>query len=146
MTVRALSKGHRIAFVPWARVGEMCPVSFAAFYKQRLRWAMGWEQCTFRRMVAVFNSTAIPETRKWQTALLLVMRYWSISTAAFAATMIIIRQVTELATGRPVYQSSPLLLVEVGPLMTAQGLQWSVKREMKCTTRFLSPVVDVDVA
>jgi len=111
VTVRAMSAGYRLAFVPWARVAEMCPVGLGPFYKQRLRWAMGWEQCTFRRMVAVFNSTAIPETRKWQTALLLVMRYWSISTAAFAATMIVTRTITEWATGHPVYQSAPLVLV-----------------------------------
>jgi len=111
LTVRAMASGHQLAFVPWARVAEMCPQHPAGFYKQRLRWAMGWEQSTFRRMVAVFNSTAISERRKWQTALLLVMRYWSITTAAFAASMIVIRYVSEIMTGHPMYESPPLRFV-----------------------------------
>ena len=110
MTVRALSKGHRIAFVPWARVGEMCPVSFAAFYKQRLRWAMGWEQVTYRRMVLVFNSTSIEETRKWRTALLPVMRYWSISSASFATAQIILRPAFTFA-GVELFDAQPLVVL-----------------------------------
>ena len=78
VSIRALSLGHRMQFVPWAQVGELCPATFAAFYKQRLRWAMGWEQVTVKRIVTLFNSVAIPESRKWRTSVLLVARDWAI--------------------------------------------------------------------
>ena len=62
----------------------MCPANYRGFYKQRLRWAMGWEQVTYRRFGTLFNSTAITEWRKWRTALLLTLRYWSIIIALIA--------------------------------------------------------------
>ena len=57
-----------------AQVGELCPPTLSALYKQRLRWAMGWEQVTVRRLEALFSSRAISEPRKWRAFLLLIMR------------------------------------------------------------------------
>ena len=41
--VRETSPPFHISPFP-VQVGEMCPATFTALYKQRLRWAMGWEQ------------------------------------------------------------------------------------------------------
>ena len=84
VSIRALSLGYRMQFVPWAQVGELCPATLAAFYKQRLRWAMGWEQVTGRRFQMLFNSTRIPESRKWRTMILLVSRYFVLLTVILA--------------------------------------------------------------
>jgi len=45
-TTRALLSGAKIQFCPESRSGELAPVSVQAFWKQRLRWAMGWDQVT----------------------------------------------------------------------------------------------------
>jgi cellulose synthase/poly-beta-1,6-N-acetylglucosamine synthase-like glycosyltransferase len=34
---------------------EMTPNTFAAFWKQRLRWAQGWTQASYRHMPLVWN-------------------------------------------------------------------------------------------
>ena len=33
-----------ISFCPECRSGELPPATFRALYKQRLRWALGWDQ------------------------------------------------------------------------------------------------------
>ena len=38
----------RIRFCPEARSGELPPATFVALYRQRLRWALGWDQVTIR--------------------------------------------------------------------------------------------------
>ena len=78
VSIRALSLGHRMQVVPWAQVGELCPATLVAFYKQRLRWAMGWEQVTSKRFATLFSSNLISESKKWRTSVLLVSRYWAI--------------------------------------------------------------------
>mmetsp|Transcript_45424 Transcript_45424/g.97019 ORF Transcript_45424/g.97019 Transcript_45424/m.97019 type:complete len:520 (-) Transcript_45424:349-1908(-) len=45
-TTRALLSGAKIQFCPESRSGELAPVNVQAFWKQRLRWAMGWDQVT----------------------------------------------------------------------------------------------------
>ena len=111
LTIRALTTGHTIEFVPWAQVGEMCPATFEGFYKQRLRWAMGWEQVTYRRFGAVFNATTISEPRKWRIALLLTLRYWSITTALISVTMMGINTTYRLVYGTALPQPPPLMFL-----------------------------------
>jgi cellulose synthase/poly-beta-1,6-N-acetylglucosamine synthase-like glycosyltransferase len=50
LSTRALLKNKRIRFCPEARSGELAPCSLSALYKQRLRWAMGWEQVTLHHI------------------------------------------------------------------------------------------------
>lgn len=47
---RAILKNKRIRFCPEARSGELAPSSLGALYRQRLRWAMGWEQVTLHHI------------------------------------------------------------------------------------------------
>lgn len=44
----ALQGNQRIEFCPEAASGELAPVSIEAFCRQRLRWAVGWEQVTMK--------------------------------------------------------------------------------------------------
>jgi len=78
ITIRALASGKQMQFAPFLQVGEMCPATFKALYKQRLRWAMGWEQVTMQRITALFASSQISEPQKWRTLLLLISRYMTL--------------------------------------------------------------------
>ena len=49
-SLRATAHGHTVRLVPWAQVSELCPPSVGALLKQRMRWAMGWEQVAGRRL------------------------------------------------------------------------------------------------
>jgi len=82
ISIRALASGYKMANAPFLQVGEMCPVSLRALYKQRLRWAMGWEQVTMKRVSMLFGSPHITEPRKWRTMLLLVSRYITLISSA----------------------------------------------------------------
>ena len=106
VSIRALAQGHRMQFVPWAQVGELCPATLAGFYKQRLRWAMGWEQVTARRLSVLFSSTVIPESRKWRTMILLISRYWSISTALFSSGNMLRDQIYHTEKPLPIVATS----------------------------------------
>ena len=66
ISIRAMASGYKLQFAPWLQVGEMCPSTFKALYKQRLRWAMGWEQVTMERMYMLFASSNISEPKKWR--------------------------------------------------------------------------------
>ena len=45
-TMRALLGRVKIRFCPEARSGELPPASFSALWRQRLRWAIGWDQAS----------------------------------------------------------------------------------------------------
>ena len=96
ISIRALSLGHRMQFVPWAQVGELCPPTLAAFYRQRLRWAMGWEQVTFKRLTTLFSSNAITEAKKWRTSILLLARYSAMINGLIAMSNILMNLGHEL--------------------------------------------------
>ena len=43
---RMMRHGYRIGLCPTARSGELPPDGFGALWRQRLRWAIGWDQVT----------------------------------------------------------------------------------------------------
>jgi len=54
VSVRMLLQKHSIDFCPEARSGELAPVNLKALFKQRLRWAIGWDEVSlqlFRKVV-----------------------------------------------------------------------------------------------
>eukprot|EP00307_Rebecca_sp_RCC1486_P002423 CAMPEP_0119431404 /NCGR_PEP_ID=MMETSP1335-20130426/45850_1 /TAXON_ID=259385 /ORGANISM="Chrysoculter rhomboideus, Strain RCC1486" /LENGTH=508 /DNA_ID=CAMNT_0007457197 /DNA_START=184 /DNA_END=1710 /DNA_ORIENTATION=- len=71
---RAILKDKRIRFCPEARSGELAPSSISALYKQRMRWAMGWEQVTLAHLSTVRQSN-IPCSRKMGVVYMLPMRW-----------------------------------------------------------------------
>jgi cellulose synthase/poly-beta-1,6-N-acetylglucosamine synthase-like glycosyltransferase len=89
LSIRALSQGHLIQMAPHAQSVEMCPVDLRALYRQRLRWAIGWEEVTHVRLASVFGSPKISEPRKWRVSLLLMARYLTLFTSIFGVGQII---------------------------------------------------------
>jgi len=63
-SVRAMLKRAKIEFCPESRSGELAPATFGSLYKQRLRWAMGWDQVTFMHMKAISKSKELSCCRK----------------------------------------------------------------------------------
>jgi cellulose synthase/poly-beta-1,6-N-acetylglucosamine synthase-like glycosyltransferase len=53
LSFKALLESRRIEFCPEARSGELAPVSIGAFFRQRLRWAVGWEQVSLSNFKSV---------------------------------------------------------------------------------------------
>lgn len=51
--------GLRFRFLPECRSGELLPNGFRAFWRQRLRWAMGWDEVTLTHAPG-FWSAALP--------------------------------------------------------------------------------------
>jgi len=89
LSIRALSLGHSIQMIPHAQSLEMCPVGLYALYRQRLRWALGWEEVTHVRLSSVFGSPKISEPRKWRVSILLMARYLTLFTSIFGVGQIV---------------------------------------------------------
>mmetsp|Transcript_133586 Transcript_133586/g.249834 ORF Transcript_133586/g.249834 Transcript_133586/m.249834 type:complete len:567 (-) Transcript_133586:68-1768(-) len=84
MTIRSvLQQQLKFGFLPESRSGELAPAGFRALWKQRLRWAIGWDQVTLRY---TDKMSGLP----WKTRLalyyILVCRY----PALFCACVIVI--------------------------------------------------------
>ena len=55
LSTRALLGGKvRIRFEPRCRSGELPPATFRALYRQRLRWALGWDQVTLQHFSTIW--------------------------------------------------------------------------------------------
>jgi len=67
ISTRMLLEKHRIDFCPEARSGELAPVSFRALFKQRLRWAIGWDEVSLKLLRKIKTSDA-EGTRKLAVA------------------------------------------------------------------------------
>lgn len=61
-------------FLPESRSGELAPAGCRALWKQRLRWAMGWDQVTLRH-TAGFCSKDLPLSRRLGLAYIFVLRW-----------------------------------------------------------------------
>ena len=46
VSARAMLTNHNIAFCAESRSGELSPSDLGSLYRQRLRWAIGWDQAT----------------------------------------------------------------------------------------------------
>jgi cellulose synthase/poly-beta-1,6-N-acetylglucosamine synthase-like glycosyltransferase len=75
VSVRMLLEKHRIDFCPESRSGELAPVSLRALFKQRMRWAIGWDEVSlqlWRKMM----SAEVPRSRKFGVAYVCYSRWW----------------------------------------------------------------------
>jgi len=82
ISIRTLAAGYKMLNAPFLQVGEMCPQGLTALYKQRLRWAMGWEQVTMQRIALLLSSPHITEPRKWRVMGILISRYITLISSA----------------------------------------------------------------
>jgi len=61
----AIINGKKIRFCPVARSGELAPSSLQAVFKQRTRWAMGWDQVSIKHVLrGSVMSSQMPFSRK----------------------------------------------------------------------------------
>jgi cellulose synthase/poly-beta-1,6-N-acetylglucosamine synthase-like glycosyltransferase len=58
VSVRMLLERHTIDFCPEARSGELAPVNLRALFKQRQRWAIGWDQVSLYHFRDIFKAKA----------------------------------------------------------------------------------------
>lgn len=83
LSTRAMLGGKvTISFCPECRSGELPPATFLALYKQRLRWALGWDQVTLQHMSSIWKAN-IHAAQKWGLYYLLPLR-WAL---LFSATL-----------------------------------------------------------
>lgn len=79
--LRAFSRGakavHDLNVVSY----ELAPVTLAAFWKQRLRWAQGWAQASMRHVRLTFNKSPEGRNRNFRARFgllsLLFIREWT---------------------------------------------------------------------
>jgi cellulose synthase/poly-beta-1,6-N-acetylglucosamine synthase-like glycosyltransferase len=76
VSVRMLLEKHRIDFCPEARSGELAPVNLRALFKQRLRWAIGWDEVSLQLGQKILQADA-KSTRKAAIAYLCWARWFT---------------------------------------------------------------------
>jgi len=84
LSTRAMLSGRvTISFCPECRSGELPPATFRALYKQRLRWALGWDQVTLQHMDSIWNAKPLGCAQKAGLYYILPLR-WALM---FSATL-----------------------------------------------------------
>lgn len=63
-TLRALSRGCKIVHELNAVSYELAPTTFAAMWKQRLRWAQGWAQVSMKHTILSFNKPTAEQGKR----------------------------------------------------------------------------------
>mmetsp|Transcript_37671 Transcript_37671/g.70443 ORF Transcript_37671/g.70443 Transcript_37671/m.70443 type:complete len:531 (+) Transcript_37671:58-1650(+) len=69
--------GFKFRFLPESRSGELAPASWSALWKQRMRWALGWDQVTIKSSPGLFRSN-IPRRRRCALSYIFYIRYLSV--------------------------------------------------------------------
>lgn len=64
VSCRAILNNHNIVFCPEARSGELAPPTLLSLYRQRLRWAIGWDEVTLACLKLLARSK-LSARRKW---------------------------------------------------------------------------------
>eukprot|EP00930_Biecheleria_cincta_P071669 TRINITY_DN59135_c0_g1_i1.p1 TRINITY_DN59135_c0_g1~~TRINITY_DN59135_c0_g1_i1.p1 ORF type:complete len:560 (-),score=84.74 TRINITY_DN59135_c0_g1_i1:178-1857(-) len=59
-----MQHGFTLTFLPESRSGELLPANLMAFWTQRLRWAMGWDQVTLRYAKVFWKNSVLSLRRK----------------------------------------------------------------------------------
>jgi cellulose synthase/poly-beta-1,6-N-acetylglucosamine synthase-like glycosyltransferase len=84
ISLRTMLDGRRILIAPWVVVEELCPPSLSIFVRQRLRWALGWEQASLKHVVGVLK-------KRKRLLVVLLSRYINIAAGLFAFINLITR-------------------------------------------------------
>lgn len=88
ISVRAQMNHHRIDFCPEARSGELAPSSLDALCQQRLRWAVGWDQVSFKYSHEVMFSSVLPFFTRFGLFHVLVMRWLLLLAGVFVGVAV----------------------------------------------------------
>lgn len=73
--------GFSFKFLPESRSGEMAPLNWQGLWKQRMRWAVGWDQVTVRYAPGFFRAN-MPRRRKFALYYIFCLRYLSLFSGA----------------------------------------------------------------
>ena len=88
LSTRALMSGRvRIRFEPRCRSGELPPASFRALYRQRLRWALGWDQVTLQHMSGIWTAANLGCMQKFGLYYILPLRWGVLLSATLNALL-----------------------------------------------------------
>mmetsp|Transcript_24321 Transcript_24321/g.52912 ORF Transcript_24321/g.52912 Transcript_24321/m.52912 type:complete len:551 (+) Transcript_24321:307-1959(+) len=60
-----VEKNFKFRFLPESASGELLPNGLTAFWKQRLRWAMGWDEVTLRHASAFWKAPGLSARRRF---------------------------------------------------------------------------------
>jgi len=74
-SVRAMLRSAEMKFVPESRSGELAPSTLKAFYRQRRRWALGWEEVTLKYMQSIAATRNLGCCRKFGLLYMLPVRW-----------------------------------------------------------------------
>lgn len=86
LSFRAVMQDVRIDFCPEARSGELAPVSILAFFRQRVRWTVGWDQVAFQTVTCMLDPTLSCCLRLGMTHLLYTR--WFLTLVGFFSSVI----------------------------------------------------------
>ena len=114
-SVRAMLKGHSILVAPWARIHELCPSTIPIFLRQRLRWAVGWEQVTFSMFGRVTFATMSVVSRL-RVLSILTARYFGAGSGLLALVNVV------ATTTRFVYEHHKAVALPITLLSSASGV------------------------
>lgn len=119
-TVRALLDGAQIASDPGLLSWELAPTTWAPLIRQRLRWAQGWSQVSWRYLVPALRSPKLSRQQKAGFFYLMGWRelYPWISMAIFPVMAFVLLHPTRSVHLRwdTMYGYAALLTLAVGPL------------------------------
>ena len=73
-SIRAMLAGYRIGYSPHIISSELSPLTLTTLQKQRLRWAQGWFQVSFKHMIPVLMSKQVTIGQKIGCVFLLAWR------------------------------------------------------------------------
>jgi cellulose synthase/poly-beta-1,6-N-acetylglucosamine synthase-like glycosyltransferase len=88
VSIRSSLDGRvKISFCPECRSGELPPRTFNDLYRQRLRWALGWDQVTLQHMRSIGSSTELNCAEKAGMYYLLPLR-WALLLSGVANALV----------------------------------------------------------
>ncbi|EOD14703.1 hypothetical protein EMIHUDRAFT_96395 [Emiliania huxleyi CCMP1516] len=119
----ALGSVRILRFCPEARSGELPPSGFKALYRQRLRWAIGWDQVSMEHFRGIFRSK-ISCYRKLGLLYLLPMRWLIVLTAIFNACI------------APCLSLVVLICISLCRICTGSDGGWAVTKRARDTQHF----------
>lgn len=99
LSMRLLLDNKKIVCCPEARSGELVPESLKALYKQRLRWAIGWDQVSFQYFNQIVGTDSISCWKKFCLCYWMYMR-WVGQTVCVAVPVLQMYWVHQLRNGK----------------------------------------------
>merc|ERR1712159_555882 len=85
LSTRATIDQARVRFCPESRSGELCPKDCKALLRQRMRWAMGWDQVSMKHCCEILRSKSLTCGGRCGLLYMLVFRWFVVFFMALAS-------------------------------------------------------------